>query len=372
MRHFPLHAAASAATVCLLAAHASASDHLDAPGVYSNGALDINDLYAFESATDPDSTVLVLTVNPFAGQPRPIIAPESDPSPTTFSTEGVYNILVDNDGDALADVTFSATFEDTGRGDLQTYTVTRTGADGQSTFVSGLTETNVTTNAGTFAQAGLFEDPFFFDETGFFDVISGEGGFDEVDDFAGFDVSALVLEIPNALLGGTSLGFYATTLDGDGTQFDRAGRPAINTALIPSDLKDQFNATDPVDDFMLYGDTVRSSIMNLGGDPGLADTLLPDLLTYDTTQPDGYLNGRQLEDDVIDASLALLTGGAITSDGVPSNDAEFRDGFPYLAPPNQAVDTGDVDPNVIPTPGTAIGGLALLGLLAARRRRDQV
>jgi hypothetical protein len=65
----------------------------------------------------------------------------------------------------------------------------------------------------------------------------------------------------------------------------------------------------------------------------LADILLPDILTVDTSNPAGFLNGRGLADDVIDAELALVTNGAVTTDCV-ANDSAFSDSFPYLAPPN--------------------------------------
>jgi hypothetical protein len=38
----------------------------------------------------------------------------------------------------------------------------------------------------------------------------------------------------------------------------------------------------------------------------LASVAIPDLLVIDRTQPDGFPNGRQLEDDVIDALLGLI------------------------------------------------------------------
>ena len=73
----------------------------------------------------------------------------------------------------------------------------------------------------------------------------------------------------------------------------------------------------------------------------LADFLLPDLLTYDTSKPAGYPNGRTLRDDVIDISLNLLTSGGITGDGVSDDNTTITDGqqgstaaFPYLGPPN--------------------------------------
>ena len=67
---------------------------------------------------------------------------------------------------------------------------------------------------------------------------------------------------------------------------------------------------------------------------GLADILLPDILTVDLSQDTGFLNGRGLADDVIDAELGLITEGAVTTDCV-DNDSDFSPKFPYLAAPNK-------------------------------------
>ncbi|MGZ4256276.1 MAG: DUF4331 family protein [Gaiellaceae bacterium] len=61
--------------------------------------------------------------------------------------------------------------------------------------------------------------------------------------------------------------------------------------------------------------------------------LLPDILTFDTSSSAGFLNGRKLTDDVIDAELGLITNGAVPGDCV-ANDSTFLSGFPYLGSPN--------------------------------------
>ena len=60
---------------------------------------------------------------------------------------------------------------------------------------------------------------------------------------------------------------------------------------------------------------------------------LPDILTYNTSSSAGFLNGRQLSNDVIDAELNLITNGGITGDCI-ANDSTFSDTFPYLGSPN--------------------------------------
>jgi hypothetical protein len=66
---------------------------------------------------------------------------------------------------------------------------------------------------------------------------------------------------------------------------------------------------------------------------GLAHVLLPDILTFDTSSAAGFLNGRQLADDVIDAELNLITNGGLTTDCI-GNDSTFLSGFPYVGDPN--------------------------------------
>ena len=140
-----------------------------------------------------------------------------------------------------------------------------------------------------------------------------------------------------------------------GNQVDRMGRPAINTVLIPSSRKDEFNMADEANDFAAFGADVNAAIAGLS-DQANADALTPillaDVLTFDTSNAAGFLNGRGLADDVIDAELTLLTGSSTPiGDGVDANDLPFQSVFPYLA---------------VPEPATAglvlVGGLALLGL----------
>jgi hypothetical protein len=160
------------------------------------------------------------------------------------------------------------------------------------------------------------------------------------------------------------VGIWATTTIG-GQQVDRMGRPAVATVFIPnnpippdnagSSMKSAFNTAQPQNDQAAFRTEVVNTLttlfsLNDAGGPlggtddasndataigGLADILLPDLLTYDVTMSGGFLNGRRLADDVIDAELNLVTEGLITGgDCVAANDATFRAGFPYVAAPN--------------------------------------
>src|SRR5437016_14575009 len=80
------------------------ADHLDAPGLKSpNGdaRTDITDVYAFQKSGDPGKSILMLNVNPLA----PTLAAE-------FRQDAVYDLLIDTDGDARADISFRVTFSE--------------------------------------------------------------------------------------------------------------------------------------------------------------------------------------------------------------------------------------------------------------------
>lgn len=324
---------------------APAADHLDAPSLVGNGHLDLNDLYVFQSPENPDNTVFILTVNPFAGVVSGTEFGEAD-------TE--YEFLVDNNGDAITDVTFGATFFANPLGGQQMI-VTRD----EASLGFGSTGTVIPLTGGGKAQAGVFDDPFFFDLAGFNDGLNFTGD----DTLAGANVSAFILELPSSELGGPNIGVWARTLS-EHHQVDRIGRPAINTVLIPSGRKDEFNQTEPVDDLALFGADVHAAIESLSDTANadaLTPVLLPDLLTIDVSSSAGFLNGRGLADDVIDAELNLLTVGGVTGDGVDMNDLPFPGAFPYLA-----------TAHVVPEPATAlplmVGVLLLLGCTRRRSR----
>jgi len=306
-----------------LALPLQAADHLDSPSVQADGRLDINDLYAFQSPTNPDNSVLIMTVNPVAG----VL------SPTTLNPQGVYQLHIDNNGDVESDVSFSFYFSKPKDDGSQNMLVLR---EDNSVYASGSTGETVTTSGGAQITVGVYDDPFFFDLAGFQNGFAFTGD----DFFAGLNVTAIVLEVPSSVLNGadSNIAVWARTTS-RGDQFDRMGRPAISTALISSGQKDAYNAGDPTDDFEDFGAGLAATIATLnGGDTPTADAiaaiLLPDVLTFDTSSAAGFLNGRKLADDVLDAELNLLTNGALTTDGVDANDVPFQAVFPYLAPAN--------------------------------------
>jgi hypothetical protein len=335
------------ATLGYVALPSNAADHLEAPLVQQDGRTDINDIYAFQSPTNPDNTVLVMTVNPVAGIQ----------SPTTFRPGVSYTFMIDTDGDARRDIRYTARFNKPDADGQQRVRLTRA-ADGDTSLVAeGMTGGSSPISGGGQVFAGLSDDPFFFDLQAFKDQVKGEGGTrtfcdaTPTDFFAGLDVSSIVVEVPSSSLG-TNIGVWAQTRDNGGV-IDRMGRPAIATVLINDGNEDAFNATRPVKDRATWLNEVKGNLLGLSGldgtpysdaeAQGISEVLLPDILTLDTSSSAGFLNGRQLQDDVIDAELGVVTGGffggspVLTSDCVNSNNVPFLGAFPYVAPMNSGV-----------------------------------
>jgi hypothetical protein len=54
---------------------------------------------------------------------------------------------------------------------------------------------------------------------------------------------------------------------------------------------------------------------------------------FDYSSSAGFLNGRRLQDDVIDIELSRVTNGKITGDGVGPH-TDYLSDFPYLGNPH--------------------------------------
>ena len=81
--------------------------------------LDMTDLYAFTKPGDPGKSIIILNVHPSMAV-NPVRPTTREP----FAPGALYEIKVDTDGDAIADVCYSAQFAASGDG-TQTATVRR-------------------------------------------------------------------------------------------------------------------------------------------------------------------------------------------------------------------------------------------------------
>ena len=339
------------------------ADHLDAPGLTSpamDTRVDITDHYAFQKPDDSSRTILILNVNPLA--------------PThgaDFRSDAVYETLVDTNGDAKPEIVFQTTFTAKNGAGEQSATVLRidlaqvgptrdpTISLVSSASVSLTPEAHVVHgHEDTLFYAGYRSDPFFFDLMGFLNGLKFTGS----DFFVDKNVFSIALDIPNQLLGSNpKVGIWTRTrvpmtLQPDRlVQVDQMGRPAINTVFNHGNDKNVFNVTQPADQPVTVSTdtpTAGKSLLTVfqqelqalsAGSPkgrysadqalAIAKVLLPDILTYDYSSSAGYLNGRRLQDDVIDISLNLVTNGAVTGDGVGPH-TDYTAEFPYLGKPH--------------------------------------
>ena len=342
------------------------ADHLDAPDLTSpavDARVDITDHYAFQKPDHPDRTILIFNVNPLA----PSHAAE-------FRSDAVYETLVDTNGDAKPEIVFQCRFTAKDDHGEQFASVVRTDLTGnvqggptqQATVtlannapVSLTSEAHITQgHEGAQFFAGFRSDPFFFDLAGFLHGLQFTGA----DFFIDKNVYGIALDIPNYLLGpNPKVGIWTRTLvpmtmqPERLTQVDQMGRPGINTVFNHGNDKNLFNVTQPADQRTVLstvspttGQTLLSvfqqelQALSEGSLKGqytaeqalsIAQILLPDVLTYDYTSAAGYLNGRRLQDDVIDISLNLATNGKVTGDGVGPHTDYLAD-FPYLGKPH--------------------------------------
>lgn len=339
------------------------ADHLDAPGLTApamDTRVDITDHFAFQKPDNPNRSILILNVNPLA----PTHAGD-------FRSDAVYETLVDTNGDAAPEIVFQYAFTAKDSKGQQFATVLRMDLaqvgptrDPTITLVSG-TPVSLGPDAhlikghdDTRFFAGIRSDPFFFDLMGFLNGLKFTGS----DFFIDKNVFSIALDIPNQLLGSNpKVGIWTrtrvpSTLQPDRlVQVDQMGRPGINTVFNHGNDKNVFNVTQPADQANAVSTdapTAGKSFLTVfqeelqalsAGSPkgkysaeqalAIAKILLPDILTYDYSSSAGYLNGRRLQDDVIDISLNLVTNGAVTGDGVGPHTDYMAD-FPYLGNPH--------------------------------------
>jgi hypothetical protein len=82
---------------------ALASSHREAPITALDHAADITDFYAFVSYDHPDRVTFIMNVDPF-------LQPSNGPNYFPFDPSVIYDIKIDNNNDAKADVTFRLRF----------------------------------------------------------------------------------------------------------------------------------------------------------------------------------------------------------------------------------------------------------------------
>src|SRR6202790_5184461 len=310
--------------------------------------LDLTDLYAFPKPGDAAKSILVMNVHPSA---HDYLDRENPLGPTTaeaFAPEALYEIKIDANGDAVADIAYRIGFSSSADG-VQTATLRRVegaqaaGANdsGQAIVEGAPVSTGLeaqVTDAGDYRFfAGRRSDPFFFDRRGAVNNLQFTGD----DFFADKDVCSIVLEVPNFALGAKDVRLWARTLtphDGGGwLQVERGARPA--QAVILVEERDAYRGGEPATDGRFLA-SFAHALEHTGRYTSaeakrVAARLLPDILPYDSSRPASFPdNGRTLTDDGFDFFMRVLTNGKVKGDNVgPHGDLLLE--FPYVGPPHQ-------------------------------------
>jgi Domain of unknown function (DUF4331) len=436
MRKLAFVLLAAAASTALIVAFASrggspsaaqASSHREAPLISEDPSADNTDTYAFRSPDRPDTVTIISNYIP--GED-----PAAGPNWYTFSPSARYVLYADKNGDGKPDVTWRFRFTNQApvaflQNTQQAYTVTRIEGNSSRVVGSGLLTPpdNIgprsTPNYHALAMAGVHDlndgskvfagqrdDGFFGDIGAVFDLVAIRSGTGATgggkDFFAGYAVHSIALQVPLSQLdngGNHIVGVWSaserlvtkvTLAKWRGRKFvkktpewqqvSRLGEPLINELLIPTELKDKWNASTPDKDKQFaqyYSSPILAKLLNQlypqfgpfqeTNRADLVSVLLtglkePNLNFTGNTQADeirlnlaiaptaavghgnrlgvlggdlaGYPNGRRLEDDVIDISERAVGGVLIghslpLGDGVDANDVPYLATFPYQADP---------------------------------------
>ncbi|HVF76420.1 MAG TPA: DUF4331 domain-containing protein [Acidimicrobiales bacterium] len=287
--------------LAVTAVPASGASHREAPLTAADPQIDATDLYAFVSPDAQDTVTLVSNWIPFQ-------EPAGGPNFYLWGEGVQYDINIDNNGDAKADIVYRWTFKtnvknkdtflynvgpvtslkDDTLNIVQTYNLERIAADGKAetlvtdaivapSFVGkasmpdyGKLRNEAVTplsNGKGKSFAGQADDPFFLDLR-IFDLLYGadlsETGDDTLD---GYNVNTLAVQVPKSDLAVSGdananpvVGVWTTAsrpgtrvLKNDGTvkgsgnfvQVSRLGNPLVNEVVVPLQFKNAFNGSTP-------------------------------------------------------------------------------------------------------------------------------
>jgi len=199
----------------------SASDHQDTPLVEFSPRFDVNDVYAFPAPGNPSRTVLVL------GTSSPLTPAQTPSAAFGSKSQELYQIKIDNTGDAREDLVFQVTFTGppgkqkvTLRGPVAPNSVGTVNTLVGGPMIKGYTNTII--ESGSIKLfAGPRDDPFFIDLEAFFRILpdrkpesgplstitqgpltfrAASGVNPAVDFVRGFNDLAIVIELPTSTI----------------------------------------------------------------------------------------------------------------------------------------------------------------------------
>jgi hypothetical protein len=200
------------------------SDHADTVETAQNPGRDISDVYIFPSKENPNNVVLVMCVNP--------LIPGGQGGAARFDSNVLYQFKIDTNANNVEDLVIQAKFDNDANqgvrisGPVRPSTLGTKNKFENAHATTGKVGTAFNPTAGMRVFAGPREDPFFFDLEQFFTIFPDRGvptgltqppanpnqpmattwrAPGEAVDFlsnGGFNVLAIVVEVPKTMLGG--------------------------------------------------------------------------------------------------------------------------------------------------------------------------
>jgi Domain of unknown function (DUF4331) len=334
----------------------SASSHREAPLVAADPQVDGTDLYAFVSPDKSDTTTIISNW-------IPLEEPAGGPNFYSFAPGVRYDINIDNDGDARADIIYRWIFmnhyvttdsflyntgvvnnlTDSTLNFYQTYNLFRV-VGNQSTrlihnarvapsdvgdasmpdYATLSDQAVVGCGVKCYSWTGQADDSFFLDLR-VFDLLYGLDFSEAGDDtLTGFNVNSFALQVRSSDLtnggdGSGIVGVWTTAerrsvrtqysdgsqaFSGQFVQVSRLGMPLVNEVVVPVGLKDHFNGSLPQDDAQF-----APKVETFGQDPNDLPALINAIYGIDIPDCDGNPgNGIDRTCDLDPVFLTGLTG----------------------------------------------------------------
>ncbi|HWH33746.1 MAG TPA: DUF4331 domain-containing protein [Acidimicrobiales bacterium] len=316
-----------------LVSPAQSSSHREAPMISEDPTADNTDVYAFVAPDAPGTVTLISNFNGFQ-------EPGGGPNYFKFGDDVLYEIKIDNDGDAVEDVTYGFRFSTTtvdpdsflyATGPItsiddstwnrpQRYTVFRNGTEVASNLLTPPANVGPRSTpdyealaaqavhdlpGGGQVFAGQRDEGFYVDIASIFDL----GGLrplnsahavplpdaSGIDTFAGYNVQSIALQVPTSdLVAGSEpvIGVWSTasrqatrtltagdaSFSGDWVQVSRLGSPLVNEVVIPLGLKDAFNSLEPSQDAATLAGVQAPPLATEGDIPLVTDPIIAGLV----------------------------------------------------------------------------------------------
>ncbi|MGB1199339.1 MAG: DUF4331 family protein [Thalassotalea sp.] len=325
---------------------AYASHHFESSLAQTYPQYDLTDMYVFDADTQ-GYTAFMMDVNPTTGRDGKAM----------FGENGVYSFHIANSSDVNGEgLTITAHLE----GGKLVFGLANganpaVGAKGTKVGSTALGKSQKFSN-GMRVWAGAARDPFVGNSAGLiaFSQKLAKGELDlttynaGVDLFAGFNTSAIVVEVPNTMLP-KQINVYASSAMYNVDKWEQVNRLAnpLVTHLFMADNKmevsEHVGHRPDMDQTRRYAISSRvlraASLDGKISDPvkyadSVAAKLLPDMIPYSVGTKASYtfkkINGRAPTDDAMDTVLSLFIGREVTDHANTFDRHPVK--FPYLVP----------------------------------------